>query len=281
MSDKKLNEGATIWARQTVDSEIFYYKPDKWFKIWFYIVNKVNHKDTRLFKRGTNLITYREIREATKATKNQIDKFIRWAKETTMIETRKTTRGMVVTVKNYNTYQDLSNYERDIRDDTTDDLQTKWRRNGDDTINKNDKNERMKEYTLSSKNDKKTDDFEIVKDHWNSFAKQHGLPEVKKLSQKRISNIKARYKEDEFDLNVIMEEISKSSFLLGQNNNGWAVDFDWIFGSTTNYLKILEGKYKDKKGNNNGTHRTIFETDEFRERAARIFESIANDPDLE
>jgi len=136
--DGKICNGATLWARQTIDSEIFFYKPDKWFKMWFYIVNKVNHKDTNLFKRGTNLITYGEIMSSTKATKNQVDKLIRFLKKTEMATTRKTTRGMVITICNYDKYQNIETY----KSDKLDDLQTKRRRNADDTINNN---ERMKE----------------------------------------------------------------------------------------------------------------------------------------
>lgn len=137
---KKINGGATIWARQTTQSDVFYWKPDKWFKIWFYIVNKVNHKDNKLFKRGTNFITYKEIEVATKATHSQVDKFIRWSKQTTMLTTRKTTRGMVVKVLNYAFFQDLKNYTDDTVKDTPDDTQTIRRRFKDDTINKNGKN---------------------------------------------------------------------------------------------------------------------------------------------
>ena len=44
--------GATIWARKTIYSDIFTDKPDKWFKIWFYIINKVHWKDSKKYKRG-------------------------------------------------------------------------------------------------------------------------------------------------------------------------------------------------------------------------------------
>ena len=54
----KINGGATLWARQTIDSDIFYNKPDKWFKIWFYLINEVNHKDNKLFPRGSCFMKY-------------------------------------------------------------------------------------------------------------------------------------------------------------------------------------------------------------------------------
>jgi len=34
--------------------------------------------------------------------------------------------------------------------------------------------------------------------------------------------------------------------LLGTNNKDWKADFDWVFCSPNNWLKIVEGKYKSK-----------------------------------
>lgn len=138
MNNRSINGGATIWARQTIDSEVFYWRPDKWFKIWFFIVNKVNHKDTKLFKRGTNFMTYEEISRYTKATRDQIDGFMRFSKKNKMLTTQKTTRGMVVEVSKYDYFQRLSNYENDTENET----KTKHKRNTNDTINKNDKNDK-------------------------------------------------------------------------------------------------------------------------------------------
>jgi len=69
---KRIEGGATIWARKTVDSVVFYDKPDKWFKIWFFIVNRVNHKNFRRWKRGQSFMTYAEIMEKTQATRTKI-----------------------------------------------------------------------------------------------------------------------------------------------------------------------------------------------------------------
>jgi len=133
-----IDEGATIWARKTIDSDVFTDKPDKWFKIWFYIVNRVNHSDNQRFKKGQAFIKYEWITERTKATKHQIDHFMRWAKEAQMLATQKATRGMVVTVLKYDYYQTLDNY----KSDTKSDLKAKQKRNRSDTINKNEKYEK-------------------------------------------------------------------------------------------------------------------------------------------
>lgn len=135
---EKIPGGATIWARQTIESDIFLTKPDKWFKIWFYIVNKVKFMKNGRFERGENFIKYEWISDATGATKSQIDHFLRWAKEVEMLATRKATRGMVVNVLKYEVYQDLENYTSD----EISELKAKQKRNKSDTILKNDKKEK-------------------------------------------------------------------------------------------------------------------------------------------
>ena len=87
----KINGGATIWARKTIESDIFYKKPDKWFKIWFYLVTKVNHKNNKQFTRGSNFMKYEWIMEKTGSTKNEVDGCVRFLKKSKMITTQKTT----------------------------------------------------------------------------------------------------------------------------------------------------------------------------------------------
>ena len=45
-----------------------------------------------------------------------------------------------------------------------------------------------------------------------------------------------------------IEKIKQSSFLLGQNNSGWTITFEW-FVRPNNFVKVLEGNYIDKKIN--------------------------------
>jgi hypothetical protein len=118
MKNCKIQGGATLWARQTIISKIFYDKPAIWFKIWFYLVSRVNFKEDKRFKRGELFLKYEWICEATKATKNQVDHFIRWAKDNKMLATRKTTRGMILEILKYNEFQTLDNYYYAVKKDT-------------------------------------------------------------------------------------------------------------------------------------------------------------------
>ena len=139
---KTIDGGATLWARQTIDSDIFRNKPAEWFKIWFYLVNRVNWKTDGRHERGELFLKYDYISDATKATRNQIDHFIRWAKSCKMLATQKTTRGMIIKIANYSKYQTLDNYYFNIKSDTESDTKAKQKRNKSDTILKNEKKEK-------------------------------------------------------------------------------------------------------------------------------------------
>jgi len=102
--------GYTKWSRKTIESDVFYWKPAEWFKIWFYIVNSVNYQDNNLFKKGEQFLKRDKIAKETRTSVNQVTEFVRWAKKEKMLTTRKTTRGMVIKVLNYAKYQDHSTY---------------------------------------------------------------------------------------------------------------------------------------------------------------------------
>ena len=86
----------------------------------------------------------------------------------------------------------------------------------------------------------------VIFNSWNVFAEKYGLAKILSITAKRKANIKNRLSEEFFSFEKILEKIKESDFLLGLDK-GWKVDFDFIFESRNNYLKILEGKY-DKKG---------------------------------
>ena len=111
--EKKIKNGATIWARQIIESDIFFWKPPEWFKIWFYLVQKVNHKETKQFRRGEGYFNWKEIEVDLKGvTRGQYNKCIKWLKLAKQIDTRKTTRGNIIFIVNYNKFQTLDNYKR-------------------------------------------------------------------------------------------------------------------------------------------------------------------------
>lgn len=157
----KIKNGATLWARQTIESDIFH-KPAEWFKIWFYIIQKVNHKDNHLFKRGENLFVYQRVSFDCSVTPSSVDHFVRWAKSAGQLATRKATRGIVISVLNYNKFQTLLNYKSGTESGTESDLSAGQGQNKSGTINKNDK---------TNKNDKKEPPYPLLEKKSESFQK--------------------------------------------------------------------------------------------------------------
>jgi len=138
-----INGGATIWARQTIESEIFYNKPPEWFKVWFYIIQKVNHSNNKQFKKGEGYFNWTNIEANLKGiTSAQYYECIKWLKRAKQITTQKTTRGNIIFVLNYAKYQDLKNYKTEAETEAETEALPKHFRSTSDTINKNDKNDK-------------------------------------------------------------------------------------------------------------------------------------------
>lgn len=110
----------------------------------------------------------------------------------------------------------------------------------------------QKEYELLAKEkkniflfirDKKPAFIEPYFDFWNIFASEHSLPKLTVLNKKRKQHFSVRIKEPLFNFPEILRKAKTSDFLL---TGSW-FGFDWIIQNDTNYLKVLEGNYDNKK----------------------------------
>jgi hypothetical protein len=82
-------------------------------------------------------------------------------------------------------------------------------------------------------------------DLWNAAAVGNGLPVAENITDSRIRKMKTRLKEPAFDFVKIMQEIKVSNYLRGMVKP-WKVTFNWVFENDTNYIKIIEGEYRNK-----------------------------------
>ena len=90
--------------------------------------------------------------------------------------------------------------------------------------------------------------YTLIAGKFIEVANEYGLSIISKLSDKRKAKLKARI--DELGEGKIIEAIDKikeSSFLRGENDRKWKIDFDWLIANDTNILKVLEDKYKDEE----------------------------------
>ena len=115
--------GYYIKARKIQESEIAH-KPPHVREIWDWLLKEANHSEQKsngtVIKRGQCLRTYDDIIEGLhwmvgwrkmKYSKWDCEKAMKVLKKATMITTTKTTRGMFITICNYDTYQNPRNYE--------------------------------------------------------------------------------------------------------------------------------------------------------------------------
>ena len=77
---------------------------------------------------------------------------------------------------------------------------------------------------------------------WNAL----GISSIKSISNSRLTLVKARI--ENYGLDAFIEtvkSIKQCPFLLGQNERGWVITFDWLI-KPNNFAKVLEGNYKPR-----------------------------------
>ena len=77
---------------------------------------------------------------------------------------------------------------------------------------------------------------------WNAL----GISSIKSISNSRLTLVKARI--ENYGLDAFIEtvkSIKQCPFLLGQNERGWVITFDWLI-KPSNFAKVLEGNYKPR-----------------------------------
>jgi len=109
--EKKVIEGGyIILARKIIDSEIWE-KPATWVAIWIHILLKVNWKDTPRMEMAQGYFSWPIEKPFLKGvTERQWGNVLLWLKNKEMIKKQKKKLGCVITVCNYERYQDPSLY---------------------------------------------------------------------------------------------------------------------------------------------------------------------------
>ena len=92
-------------------------------------------------------------------------------------------------------------------------------------------------------------------DKWNELGLQKLISINTGTTRYKLLNARMKeYGEDKI-LEAI-EKVKESSFLKGQNSKGWTITFDWLV-KPNNFLKVLEGNYRDKEGENGSIKQDI------------------------
>ncbi len=88
------------------------------------------------------------------------------------------------------------------------------------------------------------DEAGLVGNSWNGMAEEHGLPTIQRMTRARRQKILARAKEVGLtNLITTIEKVPDQPFLLGRNDRGWRIDFDWLM-EPRNFVKVEEQKFR-------------------------------------
>ena len=96
---------------------------------------------------------------------------------------------------------------------------------------------------MSSDDDAPVTEQEII-DYWNTIAEKHDLRKIRTLNESRRKQLRARIEEFP-DLDTWSEafrNIETSSFLLGENDRLWTVNFDFLIRQSS-FIRLIEGTY--------------------------------------
>ena len=97
--------------------------------------------------------------------------------------------------------------------------------------------------------DKPKSEYSEIMEAWNRLP----VTNIKAIKGTRLTMLKARLKD--YTIDEILSAISnirESPFLLGQNNKGWQITFDW-FIRPNNFIKVYEGNYTGQRQTKSST----------------------------
>lgn len=93
-----------------------------------------------------------------------------------------------------------------------------------------------------SKGISKSNVSKVLMEKWNN----NNFRPITKLSNTRLSHLKSREKEKEFDIDKIIAKVNQVKYTDFIKNSNW-FSFDWIIKNDTNYVKLLDGNYDGKQ----------------------------------
>lgn len=88
---------------------------------------------------------------------------------------------------------------------------------------------------------------DALQEAWNRLT-EPPIARCRDLTTKRKRHGKARLTERPLtEWEAVFSRIQASPFCRGENDRGWVASFDWVMGSPDVAVKVLEGKYDDRR----------------------------------
>lgn len=239
--------------RKILDNFLWEEKPFSRGQAWIDLLLMANHEDKKVMfggkiveiKRGQKITSIRNLCERWGWSNSKVKYFFQQLKCEKMLDYKSDTKKTVYIIVNYNDYQEVEEYKNDTK--TT----PKRHQNETETkqkhTNKNDKNDKNDKNIFNNLSNDKL--FAPLIERWNELPDTISKISTLKKDTQRFKMLSQRVSEYGADKVLeAIEQIKRSSFLLGQNNSGWTITFEW-FVRPNNFIKVLEGNYIDKKIN--------------------------------
>ena len=236
---------------------------------FIYCLLKANWKDGcfqgKEIKRGSFVSSLEKMKVESGLTVQQIRTALNKLQTTGEITNKSYTKYRVITVNNYEQYQNINKQDnRQVNKQITNNQQTN---NKQITTIEEDKKIRSKEdkkkdllnlsddkFNCPSEPDEKTKSYyEDLLNLWNGLER-FGVQPIRAITEQRVKLLKPRLKQYGADsFAECVEQIENSDFLQGKHGGKpWIITFDWLI-KPSNYPKVLEGNYRnknDRSGNN-------------------------------
>lgn len=262
-----MKEGWIKLSRAIVNTDGYFGEKFTRTMCWIDLLLLANWKDTTLYvrgnavkvKRGQVAISLKKLAERWGLSINTVKARLLRMISDGQIDIQTSHVITIISIVNYDRYQ-TSDMQTDMQTDTQTDMQTDMQTDNIRRIVKNSKEskedkegygglssaEKSADPAEPLKTTRETIDWEKFQTYFNGKIKGR-LPQISLMSEARKTAVRARMAE--FGKKAVYEVIEKtasSAFLAGGNDRNWRADFDWLF-RPTNFLKVLEGNYDDKK----------------------------------
>lgn len=252
--------------------KLFYrFKEWEWYgdtnmvRLFIHLLLSANYKPLcwqgKSIPRGALITSRAKLSQETTLSPREIRTCLTRLKSTNEIAIETTNQYTIVTINNYERYQDII-LDGDQQDDQRFDRQPTNERPTKDqraTTSKEYKNIRREEVKnniapslrsgassdLQSNPEAVRLDEEKFVEFFNSEMEAQGaiIPKIKSLGKNRRTHIDARCREHgKKALMEMVRKAARSNFLNGRNKRGWKATFDWLI-LPTNFIKVIEGTY--------------------------------------
>ena len=250
-----------------------WYSDTNMVRLFLHLLLRANYKPVKCrgetIPRGALVTSVDKLHHETGLSVQQIRTCLKRLISTNEITNRTTKHGSIITVCNYDRYQDdFPEANKQVNKPSNNQLT-----NNQQTANKQlttcieRKKGRKEEIKNISTSDEVRDKpsaagaappsaprkvgekvlFESILDDWNATCR--GYPALRVLSESRKAKIRSRIAEMGGEekagplVHQLFEKLAASPFLRGENARGWKASFDWLFENDKNWVKVYEGQY--------------------------------------